>query len=86
MPGLRGVYLYADWAVGTIWGLRYQDGKVTERGVVFMQPKGLLPLRNVASFGEDGSGEIYILVYEGTVNGRIYEFEETKPRVTAAGQ
>ena len=83
-PGLRGVYLYADWALGTIWGLRYQDGKVTERGVVFMQPKGLLPLRNVASFGEDGSGEIYILVYEGNVNGRIYQLEETKPGVTAA--
>lgn len=75
-PSLRGVYLYADWMMGTIWGLRRQEGKVTEHGVVFMQPKGLLPLRNVASFAEDSRGELYILVYEGTVNGRIYELLE----------
>lgn len=78
-PGLRGVYLYADWTMGTVWGLRHQEGKVTARGVVFRQPKGLLPLRNIASFGEDASGEVYLLVYEGTVNGRIYELMETKP-------
>ena len=78
IPGLRGVYLYADWMMGTVWGLRRQEGKLTERGVVFMQPKGLLPLRNAASFAEDGRGELYLLVYEGTVNGRIYELVETK--------
>lgn len=78
LPLLRGVYIYADWTLGTIWGLRYEEGKVTNSGVLFRQPKGQLPLRNVASFGEDSQGELYVLVYEGIVNGRIYELEEIK--------
>jgi hypothetical protein len=41
-PALRGIYIYADFAVGTIWGLRYQLSppfyvvrlmRVRERGV-----------------------------------------------------
>ena len=75
---LQGVYLYADWTLGTVWGLRYEEGKVTARGVVYRQPRGLLPLRNIASFGEDASGEVYLLVYEGAVNGRIYELVENE--------
>jgi glucose/arabinose dehydrogenase len=77
VPALRGMYLYADFALGTIWGLRYEHGKVTQRGVIWVHPKGQLPLRNVASFGEDSAGELYVLCFEGTVNGRIYELESS---------
>jgi glucose/arabinose dehydrogenase len=84
VPSLRGVYLYGDFALGTIWGLRYEHGNVTQRGVLWLHPKGQVPLRNVASFGEDAAGELYVLCFEGTVNGRIYEFEETE--ATAASQ
>jgi glucose/arabinose dehydrogenase len=78
LPGLRGVYLYGDFALGTIWGFRYEQGKITQRGIVWLHPKGQVPLRNVASFGEDAAGELYVLSFEGTVNGRIYELAETK--------
>ena len=67
-PALRGVYIYADYQMGTIFGLRYQDGKVTTYGEL-VKPNALRP---VASFAEDGNGEIYVLSFDG----KIYEIVE----------
>ena len=71
LPALRGVYLYADFVMGTLWGLRYEKGKVTTHGVLVEMPKGLNPPRQISSFGEDAAGEVYILAYDG----RIYELD-----------
>jgi glucose/arabinose dehydrogenase len=66
IPALRGVYMYADFQMGTVWGFRYENGEITARGTLAAEN----PLRPVSSFAEDGDGEVYLISFDG----RIYEF------------
>ncbi len=61
-PSLRGIYIYGDYVMGTIWGFRYEGGKVGAYGTLLEQP------RNIASFAQDLEGELYVL----TLDGRIF--------------
>lgn len=73
-PKLKGAYVYADYVIGTIWGLRYQSGKLSHHGVLVEAPmeprKDKKPVvRAISGFGEDPDGELLILAFDG----RIYE-------------
>jgi glucose/arabinose dehydrogenase len=61
IPSLCGVYLFADFGNGRIFGLRYHEKKVTEHRVL------LSTRRSISSLGEDEQLELYLLDYEGEV-------------------
>jgi glucose/arabinose dehydrogenase len=59
---LRGIYLYGDYCSGRIWGL------VQETGVWSTQELADTNL-NIASFGEDEAGNVYV----ADLNGGVYQ-------------
>lgn len=71
---LRGVYFFADFCTGEIWGAREDEGAWS----VPMSPDHVAPF-NVTSFGEDAEGEPYVLDYDNPDNtdGRVYRLVET---------
>jgi glucose/arabinose dehydrogenase len=65
-PALEGVYVYGDFETGRIWGLRYEQGKVVANGELIDVRRA--PKLNIASFGEDAEGELYILAFDGRIH------------------
>ena len=61
LPDLRGVYLYADFCSGRIWGLRYDGERVTEQAQLARAEF------QIPSFGEDEAGEVYVLGFDGGI-------------------
>ena len=61
MPALNGVYLYADFCSGRIWGLRYDGTDVTAQAELARAPF------EISSFGEDAGGEVYVLGFDGGI-------------------
>jgi hypothetical protein len=59
------VYVYGDFGSSRIWGFRYVDGEVTG------QTQITTCRCRIASFGEDESGELYTVGFDGP----IYVFE-----------
>ncbi len=60
-PALNGVYLYGDYCSGLIWGL-WQDADGEWQSRMLLESGA-----NIASFGEDEAGELYMLDLSGVV-------------------
>ena len=75
-PGLRGAYLYGDYASGRIWALRRE-------GARFVNELLLDAPFSVPTFGQDRAGEVYVADYAAGVVHRIEGRRE--PAFTASG-
>jgi glucose/arabinose dehydrogenase len=67
VPKLVGVYVYGDYDTGRMWGLICDQGQLLANAELIDLRR--TPKLNIASFGEDAEGEVYILAFDG----RIYE-------------
>jgi PAS domain S-box-containing protein len=59
-PSLQGVYIYADYGFGRMWGLRHKDGTL-------LANREILPAderKHVSSFGEGPDGELYVCAFD----------------------
>jgi glucose/arabinose dehydrogenase len=64
VPVLQGRYLYADYCQGWIRSFTWASGQATDS----REWEGLTPGGQITSFGEDGSGEVYVM----TLGGKLY--------------
>jgi glucose/arabinose dehydrogenase len=64
-PALVGWYFYGDYVSGRIWGLKQENGKVTQHAELLHQDC------NPSSFGVDKDGEMYLTEYSRGILTRI---------------
>jgi hypothetical protein len=70
LPELDGLYIYADYVTGKVWGLGYD---AAAKRVVANRPMRT-PGTPILSFGEDEQGEVYFLTTTTTGKG-IYQLQ-----------
>lgn len=58
-PDWQGIYLLGDYCSGNIWGLFQEPERVWKSQLLYTG------LGNITSFGEDDSGEIYLVIHGG---------------------
>src|SRR5206468_1552098 len=59
LKGLQGVYVYADYATGKVWGLKQSAGRVTWR-------RDLASTRlQIVGIGQGRDGELYLVDHGG---------------------
>jgi glucose/arabinose dehydrogenase len=62
VPQIAGNYFYSDYCTGWLRSFRYQDGAAVDHRSWKIEDIG-----HVVSFGEDASGEIYIVAENGKI-------------------
>ena len=61
LPALVGAYLFGDYCSGLVWTLRRADDESWRSEVLFGTDL------NISSFGEDETGELYVIDHRGAV-------------------
>ena len=72
LPNHQGVYFYADFATGTLWGLRYMNGTITHLDEICDVDASIDSSLNISGFGTTQDDEIVITSFDGN----IYKFQK----------
>jgi glucose/arabinose dehydrogenase len=67
IPGLRGMYFYADFVSPRVWMLRWEGGAATPTELT----NDINPPEAISSFGQDNFGEVYVV----SIYGSIYRID-----------
>ena len=73
-PRMKGVYFYADYCSGQIWGLRRHNGEWISEELV-----GIGQSLMITTMGEDEAGQLYFADF---VTGAIYHFGDDDENTT----
>jgi len=75
-PELQGTYFYADYSTNNIWSFRYVNGQIGEftlRNSQMQTSVDGFVCNQIASFGEDANGEVYIVDHGSATAGQIFK-------------
>jgi glucose/arabinose dehydrogenase len=69
IPGLQGVYLFADYGSSRFWSFRYTGAAVTNvlERTAELNSGSPKPITQLSSFGEDANGELYLCDLTGSI-------------------
>lgn len=73
-PAINGWYFYGDWSSGRVYKLVMSGGEASQQGEITsdLDPGG--DIDGLASFGQDASGEVYVVsLYGGTIHRIVVE-------------
>jgi glucose/arabinose dehydrogenase len=61
IPSLRGRYLYGDYGSPRIWSFLWSGGQAVDPVELSSDLETATTVRGIASFGQDGAGEVYVV-------------------------
>lgn len=69
IPALQGYYIYGDWKLGTVWGLKIDEKskKVIDHVVLFKAKDNAEEKFNWTAFAADKDGEVLLLNWDGRI-------------------
>jgi quinoprotein glucose dehydrogenase len=70
---LQGIYLYADYATGRLWGLDYDHENKKVRGEELL---GHFPRATISSFGVDADNEVYACAHRPGLIYRVVVIDD----------
>ncbi|MFO0827302.1 MAG: PQQ-dependent sugar dehydrogenase [Phycisphaerales bacterium] len=84
-PELQGTYFFADFSINHCWSFRYDGAAIsqfTDRLSQITPSVDGFVCNQIAAFGEDANGEMYIVDHGSTTGGQIFKIIPASGEVT----
>jgi glucose/arabinose dehydrogenase len=84
-PELQGTYFFADFVSNNVWSFRFDGTSISEftnRNAQITPSIDGFVVNQIASFGEDANGELYIVDHGSATTGQIFKIIPATGEVT----